>query len=93
MRREALTLAGVWLGLMVLLTATVASTYGPFGAWKPIINIAIAFAKAALIYWFFMHVREQRWLARFVAVAAVAWLMILLGMTQADVLTRSLFHG
>lgn len=93
MWREAWTFIGVWVGLMVLLTLTVAATFGPFGAVTPTINIVIAFAKAALIYWFFMHVREQGWLARFVAVAAIAWLMILLGLTHADVLTRGAFRS
>jgi cytochrome c oxidase subunit 4 len=91
MSRQAMTLVGVWVGLMVLLTLTVAATFGPFGEWKPVINMVIAFCKAALIYWFFMHVREQGWLARLVAVAAIAWLMLLLGLTQADVLTRGAF--
>jgi caa(3)-type oxidase subunit IV len=38
-----------------------------------------------------MHLREQRWLARVVAVAAFAWLCILLGLTQTDILTRGAF--
>jgi cytochrome c oxidase subunit 4 len=92
MSRHAWTLIGVWVALMLLLTATVAATFGPFGGWTPAINIAIAFAKAALIYWFFMHVGEQKWLARLVAVAAIAWLFLLLGLTQADLLTRAAFR-
>lgn len=92
MSRDAMTLIGVWLGLMLLLTATVAATFGPFGGWLPVINLVIAVAKASLIYWFFMHVREQKWLARLVAVAAVGWLLLLFGLTQADLLTRGAFQ-
>lgn len=92
MSRDAMRLIAVWAALMVLLTATVAATFGPFGGWTSAINLAIASAKAALIYWFFMHVREQTWLARLVAVAAVGWLSLLFGLTQADVLTRGAFR-
>ena len=92
MSRSVLTLVAVWLGLMLLLTATVAATFAPFGAAKPMINMVIAFAKAALIFWFYMHLHEQRWLTRLVATAALAWLMLLLGLTQADLLTRGVFR-
>jgi cytochrome c oxidase subunit 4 len=93
MSKPVLTLVGVWVALMALLTATVGATFLPLGQWLPVVNLLIAFAKAGLIYWFFMHVREQKWLARLVAVAAIAWLAILLGLTQADVLTRGAFGG
>jgi cytochrome c oxidase subunit 4 len=86
--RPVITLVGVWVALMALLAITVGATFGPFGAWKPVINLAVAFAKAGLIFWVFMHVREQRGLARLVAVAFLAWLAILLGLSQADLLTR-----
>jgi cytochrome c oxidase subunit 4 len=93
MVRQAVPLVLVWVALMVLLTLTVATTFAPFGAVKPVINMAIAFAKAGLIFWFFMHLKEQTWLARLVAIAALAWLLILLGLTQTDLLTRGLFRG
>jgi cytochrome c oxidase subunit 4 len=93
MARQALALVLVWLALMVLLTITVAATFAPFGPWKVAINMAVAFAKAGLIFWFFMHLKEQTWLARLVAVAALGWLLILLGLTQTDVLTRGMFRG
>lgn len=93
MLRQAMPLIFVWIALMVLLTLTVGATFGPFGVWKETINMAIAFAKAGLIFWFFMHLSEQKWLARLVAVAALAWLLILLGLTQTDLLTRGMFRG
>jgi len=91
--RGALPLVLVWVALMALLTTTVAVTFAPFGAWKPVLNMAIAFAKAGLIFWVFMHLREQKWLARLVAIAALAWLLILLGLTQTDLLTRGAFRS
>jgi cytochrome c oxidase subunit 4 len=93
MSREAWTLVGTWIALMGLLALTVGATFGPFGAAKPFINLGVAFAKAGLIFWVFMHLREQGWLARLVAVAAVAWLAILIALTQTDLATRALFGG
>lgn len=91
MSRTVLTLVAVWAGLMLLLSLTVAATFAPFGPAKPVINMLIAFAKAGLIFWFYMHLHEQRWLTRLVAAASLAWLLLLLGLTQADLLTRGAF--
>ncbi|MBI1200231.1 MAG: caa(3)-type oxidase subunit IV [Phenylobacterium sp.] len=91
MSRETTLLVAVWAALMLLLAATVAATFAPLGALKPVLNLGIAFAKASLVFWVFMHLREQPWLARLAAVAAVAWLLMLIALTQADLMTRSLF--
>jgi caa(3)-type oxidase subunit IV len=40
-----------------------------------------------------MHLREQGGLTRIAAVAALAWLAALIGLTEADVATRGLFRG
>lgn len=89
MGKEIRPLIFTWLGLMALLALTVASTFAPIGALKPVVNLAIAFAKAGLIFWMFMHLREQKWLIRIMALAALVWLAILAAMTHADLLTRA----
>lgn len=88
MTREARLLVIVWLALMALLASTVAVTYSPLGPLKPFINLAIAAAKAGLILWVYMHLREQRGLNRVAALAAVAWLAILVAMTLIDLHTH-----
>lgn len=88
MGRELRLLVLVWVGLMALLTATVLVTFAPFGPVKPVINLLIAAAKAGLIVWVYMHLREQRGLNRIAAMAAAAWLMILVTMTLVDITTR-----
>ena len=88
MGRELRLLVFVWIWLMALLTSTVLVTFAPFGPVKPVINLLIAAAKAGLIVWVYMHLREQRGLNRIAALAAAAWLMILVTMTLADVSTR-----
>jgi cytochrome c oxidase subunit 4 len=90
MAREIRLLAIVWLALMLLLATTVIVTFLPWGAIKPVINLVVAAAKAGLILWVFMHLREQPGLNRVVAVAAAAWLMILIAMTCIDVATRGM---
>jgi len=89
MAREARTLVLVWVGLMTLLTATVAATFAPIGPLKSLVNLAVAGAKAGLIAWVFMHLREQGGLNRVLALAAVGWLMILISMTLIDAATRT----
>ena len=89
MGREARLLVFVWIGLMALLTATVAVTFSPLGPIKPVLNLLIAAAKAGLIAWVYMHLREQRGLNRIAALAAAAWLMILVTMTLIVLGTRT----
>lgn len=88
MGREVRRLVVVWVGLVVLLTSTVLVTFAPFGPIKPVINLMIAAAKAGLIVWVYMHLREQRGLNRIAALAAAAWLMILVTMMMTDLSTR-----
>jgi len=90
MPREARTLALVWMALMALLAATVTATFAPIAApLKTLANLVIAGAKAGLIAWVFMHLREQTGLNRIAALAAVGWLTILISMTLLDVGTRT----
>ncbi len=90
MAREVRLLVIVWLGLMLLLAGTVAAAFAPFGAVKPFINLAIGFAKAGLILWVYMHLREQPALNRIAALVAVAWLVLLVSMTLGDLSTRGM---
>jgi len=93
MPRETGQFLLVWAALLALLALTVATSFAPLGLLKPAIALLIAAAKAALILWVFMHLREQGWLARLVAIAAVAWIALLAIMTQTDLATRGLFPG
>ena len=93
MPRETGQLFLVWAALLALLALTVSASFAPLGPLKPAIALSIAAAKAGLILWVFMHLREQGWLARLIAVAAVAWIALLAIMTQTDLATRGLFPG
>ena len=91
MQGHARTLVFVWFVLMGLLALTIGASLLPLGAAKPVANIGIAVAKAVLIFWFYMHLRELDGLVRLAAVAAVVTLLILIGITSTDYLTRFWF--
>jgi cytochrome c oxidase subunit 4 len=78
----------VWLALLALLALTTASSFVRLGGWNFAINIAIACAKAGLVVWVFMHLRSGAPLIRLVAGAALAWIIILIGLSLTDLLTR-----
>jgi cytochrome c oxidase subunit 4 len=73
-----------WCGLILLLTTTVAASYLPIGAWRQVIALTIAGAKAALVLWIFMEFRRETTLVRLVAAVAGALLFIMTLMLAAD---------
>lgn len=79
----------VLLALLVLLGATLAVTLLPPGPLHPVLSLAIAFGKAALIAMFFMHVRYRPPVVGLFAVVGLMWLVILMGLTLADYMTRA----
>jgi cytochrome c oxidase subunit 4 len=88
MTRPHTTFLLVYLALLGLLALTIGAAQLQLGAFKPAVNLGIAALKAALIAWFFMHVREGSGLVRLFSVAALFWLLILFGLGLSDWLTR-----
>ena len=78
-----------WLALMILLAATLASSYIPMGPWNSVANTGISCAKAILIAAFFMHLRHAGALMRIAAVTGILWLVILFGLSSTDFATRA----
>ncbi|PTM86965.1 cytochrome C oxidase subunit IV family protein [Mycoplana dimorpha] len=78
----------VWVALMLLLVSTVVASQNLTGPFSLAVNLTIAFAKAALIYWFYMHLRQESGLARLAALAAGGWLAILFLFLSLDYVTR-----
>ena len=74
--------------LMVLLVVTVGVARIEFGIFNVVVALTVAVVKAVLIILYFMHVRYSTRLIQFFAVAAFFWLVILLGFTFTDYLTR-----
>lgn len=74
--------------LVLLLAGTITVSLFHFGIWNPVLNLGIAAAKAFLIVWFFMHVRQGKPIARLFTAAAFFWLLILFGLPLTDYLAR-----
>jgi caa(3)-type oxidase subunit IV len=83
------TLFGVYFSLLALLVLTAAAREIPSGMWSAPLSLAIATAKTALIFIFFMNLRYQRGLIRIFALAGFFWLAIAGVLTFADYFTRN----
>ncbi len=77
-----------WVLLLVLLVLTIASSFVWLHGWNTPLNLLIAAMKAGLVAWVFMQLRHETTTIRLIAVAALLWLAILLGLSLADLLTR-----
>jgi cytochrome c oxidase subunit 4 len=90
MLRSLHPLVLIWLILLLLLAGTVGASFLFAGMLGLAVSLTIAAAKSGLIYWRYMHLNEEPPLLRVAALAAVAWLMILLIFLSLDELTRGL---
>ena len=89
---SARTLAGTWIGLLLL---TGLSFLLSLAGFRPGLELAvalgIALAKSTLVVLIFMHWLEQRSMSRLVILVAALYVLILGGLTAADVATRRTF--
>ncbi len=77
-----------WLALIALLCLTVGASFLLTGPASLTAGMAIALAKAALIFWFFMNLRGESGLVRLLAAGAFLWLIVLLALIFSDYATR-----
>lgn len=81
-------LALVWLALLILTTLTVAVTRMDLGGYKVLAALTIACCKSALVIFFFMHMKYEGRLLRWLLFLALLILAIFIGLTFFDVLYR-----
>jgi cytochrome c oxidase subunit IV len=82
-----------WLLLLLLGGAEFAASFLPLGrAWRPLLMIPAALMVLGVTIGF-MEVGRGSALVRAFAVAAVLWLLILLGLGSVDPLTRTDYHS
>jgi cytochrome c oxidase subunit 4 len=81
-------LVQVYIALLVLLALTVGAAFVHMGKFNIVVALTIAIAKACLVIWVFMHVREGGRLVWIFATAAFVWLGILFVLTFSDYLSR-----
>ncbi len=79
---------GVFAALMILLVATVAVAHVHLGAFNIYVAMSIAILKGVLVVLYFMHVRYSNRLIWVAASAGFLWLIIMLGITATDYISR-----
>jgi cytochrome c oxidase subunit 4 len=84
------TYYAIFAALMIGTAITVAVAFVDLGAFNTVVALAIACAKATLVVLYFMHVKYSPGLTKAVVAGSVVWLIIMLGLTYNDYLTRSL---
>ncbi len=83
------TYVEIWIALLTLTAITAWLSFYNFGRWSAVVAMTIACTKAALVVFFFMHMRyEKLKIVWVVAVAGLFWLFILFIGNLADYLTR-----
>jgi cytochrome c oxidase subunit 4 len=83
------TYVAVWAALTILTVTTWAVAQIDLGPFNTVIALAIAFFKASLVVWFFMDLRHENPLTKLFALGGLFWLILLIGLTLADYLTRN----
>jgi len=83
--------AAVWLALGVLFAVELAGAFTGWGHGFGGLLLVPAAVMVLLVGFFFMRVRQAGRLARFFALAALFWLLVLLGLGSIDPMTRTVF--
>ncbi len=79
----------VWAALIVGTFITYEAAFLELGAFNSVVALVIASIKATLVVLFFMHVyHASERLTKLVVIAAVFFLLLLLGLTMTDYATR-----
>lgn len=78
----------IFAALMVLTAVTVWVAHIDLGLLSDLVAMSIAVAKALLVVLYFMHLRYSERLTWIFAAAGALWLLILIGITISDYLSR-----
>ncbi|HET6598468.1 MAG TPA: cytochrome C oxidase subunit IV family protein [Burkholderiaceae bacterium] len=87
--RTARPLVLAWVALLVLMLLSFGSAYLNLGAGNLITGLAIATIKTGIVVWLFMHLPRANAATRIAAVAGIAMLALLMGLSLTDFLMRS----
>jgi len=86
------TYYAIFITLMVLTAVTVGVATLDLGRFNVVAALAIAVVKATLVLLYFMHLRYSPRLTWLIVSVAFVWLLILIGLTMSDELTRAWLH-
>jgi cytochrome c oxidase subunit IV len=82
------TYALVWITLLALTALTTGVAQIDLGHFSVVVALVIAVVKTLLVALFFMHVRHSTKLTKLVVVGGLLWLLLLISLTMADVVSR-----
>jgi cytochrome c oxidase subunit IV len=77
-----------WVGLLVLTAISLALSYLTLGWLETPVALTIAVIKATLVALFFMHLWEAPFSYRFALAASLLFVLLVIGLTVADLLNR-----
>jgi len=86
---SARTYYAAFAALLVLLVLTVAAAQFQLGVLAAPVAFTIAMVKAVIIAAFFMHLKGGQRLTQLVAAGSLLWLVLLVGLTITDYVTRN----
>jgi cytochrome c oxidase subunit 4 len=78
----------VWIALLLLLAATIAVAKVEFSKYSVFVNLLIATVKAGLVLFFFMHLKDEKWLLKALFFMVIATLTAVIALFFADVMFR-----
>jgi cytochrome c oxidase subunit 4 len=79
----------IWIALLVFTFITYEAAFIELGRFNAAVALGIATLKATLVALFFMHVwKASEKLTKLVVIAALFFLLLLLGLTMTDYATR-----
>jgi cytochrome c oxidase subunit 4 len=81
----------VWLALMALAAITLVLSGAHFGNLDIVFSLVIAVVKAVLVMLFFMELIEHRFVNSMIVVISAGFVVLLVGLTVADIITRHTF--
>jgi cytochrome c oxidase subunit 4 len=78
----------IFAALMVLTATTVGVALVDLGPFNVIVALVVALIKTTLVVLIFMHVRYTKRIIPLVILGGILWLVILIGLTMTDFLSR-----
>jgi len=75
----------VWIGLLVLTVVTVKVSYFNLGVLNLIVAMAVATMKASLVVLFFMHLKYESRLFKWLLLAPIITFAVIIGLTFFDI--------
>ena len=82
------TFVMVWIALVILTGVTIKAAELRMGEWSMLANLLIASTKVSLVLWFFMHLKYEGKLLKFILLIPIATLTIIIGLTFFDIWYR-----